>query len=286
MSLSIAALIVLVLIVVWPTPAPRRRGTPLFRHTGHQWRRNYSRRAFLRLGMALGAAAVLAYSGADAALEHRHAELADPREGRLDEARRSLRAAGQEEAARRLRVESFAPGPSDRAAAMLKPWGERHLFLVWALIAVSDWLWRSSPFSRWGRAVFEATCVGLPVLWTVQRVLGSNRPTSRGATPRWRLFAHPHAASGHAFMAAIPWWVLAERLPPQPRRRVLRLVCRAAGLLTGWSRLNDRAHYPSQILLGWVIAGNAVAALQAPAAGAASAPQPAAPGGQEPLTRI
>lgn len=254
----VVALVVLVLVIVWPTNAPRRRGKALLRHTGPQWRRNYGRRAFLRLGAALGAAAVLVYTGADEAVERAHARLADPREGRLSAARHHLRAADRRDEAKKLRVEDFAMSGSDRVAALVKPWGERELFLVWGLAAVGDWLLRSSPFSRWGRATFEAMCVGLPVLWTVQRVLGSNRPTSEHASPRWRPLRHENAASGHAFIAAIPWWTLAERLPWPAGKQ----AARALGLLCGWSRLNDRMHYPSQILLGWVMAGNAVAAVQ------------------------
>lgn len=263
----IPVLVVLLLVLVWPTSGPRRRGRPLLRHTGPQWRRNYGRRAFLRLGLALGAAAVLVYSGADAALERRHADLVDPREGRLAAARDTLRTAGREHEALHLHPESLPADASDHAAAVFKPWGERAWFLVWGAGAVADWLWRSSPFSRWCRASFEAMCVGLPMLWTVQRVLGSNRPLGTAATPRWQPFAYANAASGHAFMAAIPWWTLADRLP-EPRGR---LALRGLGLLSGWSRLHDRMHYPSQILLGWVIAANAVAAVDA---------DPGAPDGQ------
>ena len=31
-------------------------------------------------------------------------------------------------------------------------------------------------------------------------------------------------------------------------------------MLTGWSRINDRKHYLGQVILGWVIAWNAVEA--------------------------
>ncbi len=260
----IAALVVLILVVAWPTPGPRRRGRVLFRHTGPHWRRNYGRRAFLRLGLGLGAAAVLVYSGADAALERRHAAWTDPREGRLAADRDALRAADRADEAKRLRAEAYPPSPGDRIAAVVKPWGERELYLVWGVAALGDWLGKTSPFSRWGRANFEAMSVGLPTLWTVQRVLGSNRPLSRDASPRWRPMAHANAASGHAFLAAIPWWNLADRLGS----RSGRYATRCAGLLTGWSRLQDRMHYPSQILLGWLIAGNAVAAVRPAGAGA------------------
>ncbi len=254
----LVALLVLVLVLVWPTGGRRRRGPTLFRHTGPQWRRMYGRRAMLRLGLALGAAAVLVYSGADAAIERRHTAWLDPREGRAEDARDALRARGQEQRARELKTEAFASSASDRVAQVAKPLGNREMFFIWGLGAAVDWLWRSSPFSRWTRANFEAMCVGLPMLWTVQRVLGSNRPSSHDGSPRWRPFEHANAASGHAFLGAIPLWTLAQRLDGG----LARSAARFCGLLTGWSRLNDRKHYPSQILLGWTIAANAVIAVE------------------------
>jgi len=255
-------LAVLIVVLAWPTPGPRRRGRPLFRHTGSQWRRMYGRRAMLRMGLALGAAAVLVYSGADTWLERRHTALLDPREGRAEAARDRLRAAGEREQAKRLKTESFASSASDRVAQAAKPLGEREWFVVWGVVALADWLWRSSAASRWGRANFEAMCVGLPMLWTTQRVLGSNRPSSHDGSPRWRPLQHANAASGHAFIGAIPLWTLAERL----HAPLARGAARFCGLLCGWSRLNDRKHYPSQILLGWTIAANAVLATAPPAA--------------------
>jgi len=271
----LAALLALVLVLVWPTGGPRRRGRALFRHTGSQWRRNYGRRAFLRLGLALGAAAVLVYSGADEALDRQHTRGLDPREGRAEAARDALRAAGRLDDAKALKTESFPSSPSDRLARAAKPTGERAMFAVWGLVALGDWLVRSTPFSRWGRANFEALCVGLPVLWTVQRGLGANRPSSADGSPRWRPLQHANAASGHAFIGAVPWWPLAHRLRPG----ALRGVARAVGLVAGWSRVNDRKHYSSQVLLGWVIAGNAVAAVQPDAA---TDPAPAAAAGAGP----
>ena len=252
----VIALIILVLVLVWPAHDRRRRGRALFRHTGPQWRRAYGRRSFLRLGLALGAAAVLAYSGADEAVEQVHTELVDPREGRLDAERKRLRAAGRDDEADALRMEDFPAAAGDRVTQVVKPGGEREWFLIWGLTAVGDWLWKTSPVSRWGRANFEAMCVGLPTLWTVQRVLGANRPSSDDGSPRWRPFQHANAASGHAFIGAIPWWTLALRVQPTWARG----AARAVGMLTGWSRLNDRKHYASQVLLGWTIAWNAVEA--------------------------
>lgn len=252
----VMAVLALLAVAVWPTGRPSRRGRALFRHTGRQWRVGYGRRAFLRLGGALGLAAVLAYTGADEAVDRWYTGTFKPREGRADQARAELRADGREAAAKEIQAESFPRSASDRAAAAVKPTGERAWFLVWGLGGLADWLWRSGPASRWARSNFEAMCVGLPTLWTVQRVLGTGRPSHDDASPRWRPFRHANAASGHAFMAAIPFWTLARRIDSGYARG----LARGLGMVTGWSRINDHKHYLSQVILGWTIAWNAVEA--------------------------
>jgi membrane-associated phospholipid phosphatase len=144
-------------------------------------------------------------------------------------------------------------------AAVAKPTGDRFWFFAWLLAALGDWLWRSTPFTRWGRANFEACCVGLPCLWTLQRGLGANRPSSDDGSPHWRPLQHANSASGHAFLGAVPWWTLARRIDA----RAAKGVVAALGTVAGWSRLNDRKHYLSQVLLGWTIAFTAVEAVDA-----------------------
>ncbi len=228
--------------------AARRRARRLLRETRPAWRRCYSRRSFLRLGAGVLAAGVLAYSGADEAVESWHARAV---RGRI----------------------------SDALATLGKVWGERVWFGVWALLAALDATLRSSPLSRWGRESFVATLVGLPLLWTTQRVLGGARPGAQPRGPRWRLLADDKSASGHAFMAAVPWLTLAQRQGGS----LARIPARIASLLGGWSRLNDRMHYPSQILLGYLIAWSAVDAArkareEREAGVAAVTPAPAADG--------
>ena len=210
-------------------PSVRRgkgRFQPLFKGTGSHWQRNYSRRTFLKLGGGVLAAGFLAYSGVDEAVESFHTGVA------------------------RSPV-------SDRVSHVLKFFGERFWFLNWALLgAVDAWL-RSSFFSRWGRKNFEAMVVGLPTLWTVQRGLGANRPSSDDGNPRWRPMNADNSASGHTFMAAVPWLTLAKRCGLKPVRPLAWL----GSVLTGWSRINDRKHYLSQVILGWTIAWNAVCAV-------------------------
>jgi len=230
----VLGLTVVCALLVMPARWGRRvkRGTGnrahLFTGTGGHWRRNYGRRSFIRLGGATALAGILAYTGADEAVESFYQD----------------------------KVRS---GGSDRTASVLKFCGERFWFVNWLVVGAIDAWWHSNPFSRWGRSNFEAMVVGLPVLWTMQRGLGANRPSSDDGNPRWRPLAADNSASGHTFISAVPWLTLAARSGWLP----VALLGRAASVATGWSRLNDRKHYPSQILLGWTVAFNAVNAVNA-----------------------
>jgi len=225
--LIVFGLSLICVLLVMPAVGRRQTGAvPLFKGTGGQWKKNYGRRAFLKLGVALAGAGVLAYTGADEAIESFHS-------GTL---RNDL---------------------TDRFPGLVKPIGERYWFGNWGMVAALDAWVRSNAFSRWGRANFEAMVVGLPVLWTLQRGLGANRPSSDDGSPRWRPMKAANSASGHAFIAAVPWLTLARRNNLVPVKQGARI----ASVLTGWSRLNDRKHYVSQIILGWTIAWNAVSAV-------------------------
>lgn len=226
MWIAIGLSLVCALLVM---PGRSRRGDRkriLLEGTGGHWRRAYSRRSFLRLGGAVAAAGVLAYSGADEAVDRWH-------EG------------------------SVRSPASDTVTRVVNPFGERFWFLNWFLVAAVDTWVRSGPFSSWGRQNFEAMVVGLPVLWTLQRGLGANRPSDEDPNPRWRPLSDDNSASGHAFIAAIPWLNLARRL----QGNVPSWAARFGSVLTGWSRMNDRKHYLSQVVLGWTIAWNAVDAV-------------------------
>ncbi len=195
---------------------------PLFRGTGAHWRRQYSRRAFLKLGAAVAVAGVVVYSGAD-------------------------------EQVARLNDEHPGGDAAEGVSRVGYELGQRPWFLAWAgLAAVDAWL-RSNPLTRWGRANFEAMVIGLPLLWTVQRVLGADRPSAEHPTPHWRPFATDHAASGHAFIGAVPWLNAARAANLHRWQPALKL----GSTLSGWSRLHDRKHYLSQVWLGWFLAWQA-----------------------------
>jgi membrane-associated phospholipid phosphatase len=202
---------------------PRHRGPPLLAGTAAHARAHYRRRNLLRWVVVSAGAAVLAHSGADERIERWHTE--------------------------RVRSRS-----TDALAERLHFFGERFWVLGWALVALIDARWRTTAFTRFGRRSFEALCIGLPSLWITQRVLGAARPRDLTHGPRYLPFADDNTASGHTFMAAIPLLTLARRTGTP----AIKTVAYALSPLTGWSRLNDRAHYPSQVLLGYALAWAAV----------------------------
>ncbi len=214
-------------LLVVPGKFRRKTGNvPLFKGTGGHWRRNYGRRSFLRLGGATALAGILAYSGIDEAVEEFHSGT--------------------------IKSEN-----SDKVSHGFKIFGERFWFLNWALLAATDAWVRTNPLTRLGRSSFEAMVVGLPLLWTVQRGLGANRPSSDDGSPQWRPMNADNSASGHTFIAAVPLLVAANQLPWKPAAA----ISRGLSVATGWSRINDRKHYLSQVVLGWTIAWNAVQAV-------------------------
>ena len=173
----------------------------------------------------MGGAAALVYSGADEAFERWHT---------------------REVPSRRTRG----------LAEEFKQFGEPYWVGVWAALALVDHVLARTAVSRFGRRCLEASVIGLPVLWSTQRLLGSSRP-SDGNGPGFRPFHDENAASGHTFIAAVPLLVLARDHNPT----WLRTLSGALSPVTGWTRLHDRRHYLSQVLLGWTIAWKAAGAV-------------------------
>jgi len=183
----------------------------------------YSRRTFLRLGGAVAAAGGLVYSGADEKVDD------------------WIRDHGRNET-------------TETISEQFKQFGEPYWAFVWIALALIDRFVGPSSVGRFGRQCMQATAFGLPILWSTQRVLGAGRPTDENESPRWEPFVDENAASGHTFIAAVPW-IVWLRTSPTPWVKSL------AGTLspvTGWSRMHDRKHYLSQVILGWVIAWQAV----------------------------
>ncbi|MCH9621855.1 MAG: hypothetical protein S4CHLAM20_12830 [Chlamydiia bacterium] len=102
----------------------------------------------------------------------------------------------------------------------------------------------------------RSTLVGLPVLVTGQVVLGADRP-NQNTTSAWQPFHNDHGISGHAYMGAIPFITLANMSSVLP----LKVIFYIMSTFTGISRINDNSHYPSQVLLGWLLAYTACNAI-------------------------
>ncbi len=96
---------------------------------------------------------------------------------------------------------------------------------------------------------FRATITGFPLLVAGQVLLGCDRP-SEYTNSYWHPFRNDHGVSGHTYMGAIPFTTAANMV----KNPALKLLLIIASTATGFSRINDNSHYPSQVLLGWALA--------------------------------
>jgi hypothetical protein len=115
----------------------------------------------------------------------------------------------------------------------------------------------ASVIGIWGQRAARAYLVGGPATLLMQRVTGGSRPGERDDASHWRPFTEENGVSGHAFVGAVPFLTLA-RMSDNP------LVCYlsyAASTLAGLSRINDDAHFTSQVFLGWYMAFEATGAV-------------------------
>ena len=102
---------------------------------------------------------------------------------------------------------------------------------------------------RWWRRTARAYLVGAPTLYYLQQITGGGRPGDPEGSD-WQPFEGNHGISGHAFLGAVP--VLAAVRGSD--RRWLQAGGVALSLLPALARLEDGEHFPSQALLGWVLA--------------------------------
>ena len=122
---------------------------------------------------------------------------------------------------------------------------------------------------NWSLRSIRALLVGLPPMWLMQRVLGSGRPT-QGDGSNWGFWDHAHGVSGHAFMGAVPFMTAAQMTHNWWAKYFLYV----ASALPGWSRINDNAHYFSQVWMGWWMAYFATSAVSSTDANYVVAPVP------------
>src|SRR5262249_23187960 len=156
--------------------------------------------------------------------------------------------------------ESIRSRGSDDVSSALKNFGEYSYTLpAMAAVAVAGKLTEETAIGaagvEWGTRSLRPVLGGAPVLGILQVGLGADRPEANDS--RWRPFRSDHGASGHAFIGAVPF-LSAAAMTDEP---LLKAAFAAGSLAAGWSRINDNAHYLSQVLLGWAVAYLAVDAV-------------------------
>ncbi len=196
----------------------------------------YSSQSLVCLGLAVGAAAVLANSSLD-------------------------------EDFRTWFQDNVATDPDDWRYAKLsgETWVVASVLLgTWA---IDEWappygifrerLW-TPELGDWSRQSLRALLVGVPVIGVLQYATGASRPGESEHGSDWRPFEDHNGVSGHTFIGAVPFLVAAKRADGF----LLKSAYFVGSGLAGYSRINDDAHYLSQVILGWSIAYLSVEATQ------------------------
>jgi membrane-associated phospholipid phosphatase len=112
---------------------------------------------------------------------------------------------------------------------------------------------------RWGERSIRGFIVGATPLILMQRLTGGSRPTETSETSEWLPLRDNNGISGHAFMGSLPF-ITAAKMTDNPGYKFLFY---AGSTLAPLSRVNDNAHYPSQVALGWWMAYLAASAIDA-----------------------
>jgi len=113
--------------------------------------------------------------------------------------------------------------------------------------------------ATWGERSLRGILVGAPPLLAMQQLTGGSRPTETGEGSEWHPFTDNNGISGHAFMGSIPFITAAK----MTESKGLKAMYYAASTVVPLSRVNDNAHYPSQVALGWWMAYLAASAVDA-----------------------
>ena len=103
---------------------------------------------------------------------------------------------------------------------------------------------------EWGQRSLRSALVGTPPMLLMQYVTGGSRPVDPQPHSDWRPFSDNNGVSGHSYICALPFINAAKMTDEWP----LKAGFYACSTIGGWSRINDDAHYSSQVILGWWMA--------------------------------
>jgi len=110
---------------------------------------------------------------------------------------------------------------------------------------------------RWGERSMRGFLVGAPPLILMQQLTGGSRPTETDESSEWHPLRDNNGVSGHAFMGSLPFITAAK----MTENRGYKFLFYAGSTVAPLSRVNDNAHYPSQVALGWWMAYLAASAI-------------------------
>lgn len=200
----------------------------------------YSKDRLTRLGIAFGAGAVMANTNIDINIRNWY-----------------------QDKVRNEQTDSWASNVANDHGFYAKTFGEGKYMVPVALLAASTNLMaEDTAVGNWGANASRAYIVGLPAMWGMQFATGAARPSHNDPLgSSWQPFnnkGYAHGVSGHSFVGAVPFLTIAYMNPDNGWVKYPAYVASAAA---GWSRINDDAHFPSQVMLGWYMAFEAVDAV-------------------------
>lgn len=197
----------------------------------------YSKDRLIRLGIAFGLGGIAANTNIDMNLRNWY-----------------------QEKVRNDQTNAWSSEENNNAAFRAKLFGEGKYMIPAALLAASvNLINEDTAVGNWGASASRAYIVGLPAAWGMQFVTGAARPTHNAPSgSAWRPFnedKYYHGVSGHAFVGAVPFITIAYMNQDNPWVKYPAYIASTAAAI---SRVNDDAHFPSQIFLGWYMAWEAV----------------------------
>jgi hypothetical protein len=105
-------------------------------------------------------------------------------------------------------------------------------------------------FGNWGERSMRGFLVGAGPVIAGQYLTGGSRPSELEKSSHWHPLQDNNGVSGHAFMSSLPF-ITAAKMTDNP---LAKLAFYSGSTIGPLSRMNDNAHYPSQIGIGWCLA--------------------------------
>jgi len=160
---------------------------------------------------------------------------------------------------RNEQTDSWASNIENPSGFYAKTFGEGKYMVPVALLAAGvNLIDEDTAVGNWGANASRAYIVGLPAVWGMQWTTGAGRPSENlPEGSHWRPIniVDGHGVSGHSFVGAVPFLTIAAM---NPDNGWVKYPAYVASMAAGWSRINDDAHFPSQVVLGWYMAWEAV----------------------------